>query len=91
MVGEQRHDILVVAEDVFDEPVQCPLGAHLDKHSSSGVIQCLETLHELHGRGHLLAENVEHRVSGGIGGVELSGHVGDEGNLWWADIEPSQR
>ena len=81
VVGVQRKHIVVHgAEHVFGEAVQRPLGADLDEHPCSRLIQGLQALDELHRRGDLAAEDVQHpcRHVGAAGRVELAVHVRDD-------------
>ena len=90
VVGVHRQYVVVVTEDVLDEAVQGPFRADLDEETSACVVQRVQPFHELHGRGDLFAEVVEHRVGGGIGGIELARHVGDQWNARRAHIEALQ-
>ena len=55
------------------------LRTDFDKHPRTVVVQRLETLDELHWRGDLLTENVDHLgLDLGPSGIELAGGVGNE-------------
>ena len=90
MVGEQRQHVIVLAEHILDEAVQGPLGADLDEHAGTGVVQGVEPLHELHRRRHLLAQEVEHRLGRGVRRIELAGDVGHQRDARRKYVETSQ-
>ena len=69
MVGEQREDVVVGgAEHVLDEAVQRLLRPDLDEDPRAGVVERVQSLDELHGRGHLAAQDVEHDLVPASGG-----------------------
>ena len=76
VVGEQREHVVVAAQDVLDEAVQGLLRAHLDEDPRARVVQRVQAADELHRRGDLPAEEVEHRLGVGVRRVEVAGHVG---------------
>ena len=82
---------LLFAEDVGGEPVQRPLRPGLDEDPGSGVEQGVQALHELHRRGDLAAEDVDHpllRVRSGR--VELAVDVGDDRDSGRGEPQPPQ-
>ena len=77
VVGEQRDDIFAVTYHIRGETVQCPLGAKLYEQARPGVVQGVESFDELHWRGDLTGENVDHFVfHAGSHRVEFAGDVG---------------
>ncbi len=92
VVGEQRGHGRVLAEHVLGQSLERLLGTHLDEHSAACLVQCLESLDELHGRCDLAAEDVDHLV-GHIRPhrIELAVDVGDQRNGRGGQAEPSQQ
>ena len=91
VVGEERDDVRAAAEDVVGEALQRPLGTDLDEDARAGRIQRLQPLHELDRRGHLAAEDVDHLGRRpGAHGIELSAHVGDDGQRRRLEPEPPE-
>ena len=89
MVAEQDCD--VVAQHVGCEPVQGPLRPHLQEHPRAGVVQRVQALDELHRRGDLLCQQVEHRLGHAVAHrVELAGHVGDDRPYRRVQVQPLQ-
>ena len=88
MVGE-RGSPRVVAEHVLGEALQRLLRADLDEHPRAAVVQRPQPLDELHRRGDLAGEQVEHlRVGAVAGRVELAGDVRDDRQLRRLQAEP---
>ena len=79
VVREQGAHRRVVAEHVLDQSLESLLGTHLDEHSTSRLVQRLQTGDELHRRCDLPAEDVDH-LSGDVRAhrVELTVDVGDQ-------------
>ncbi len=76
VVAEETDHVVPASEDVVGESVQRGFGADLHEHPRALGVEGLEPLHELHGRGHLGGQQVEHRLDGvGSAGVELAVHV----------------
>ena len=91
VVGEQADDVRVLPEDLLDEPLQRPLRADLDEHSAAGVVQGAQTLDELHGRGDLATQQVDHAVDDvGPHRIEVTVDVGHEGDRRRLEVQPSQ-
>ncbi len=92
MVRKQRQDIVAAAENILDKPMERLLRANLDKHAGPGRVQRPQSLDELHRRGDLPRQNVEH---GGrrlrTGGIERSTDVGDHRQLWRPQPQTRQR
>ncbi len=79
VVGEEVEHV-VVTQHVAGEPLQCPLGADLDEGGRPRGAERAQTGHELHRRGDLVGEQVEHlRHHVGAHRVEVAGDVGDDG------------
>ena len=77
-----RLTIVVVAEHVRGEALQRVLRADLDEDPRALVVQRAQALHELHRRGDLAAEDVEHLLDDvGAGRIELAVDVGDDREL----------
>jgi hypothetical protein len=62
MVGEQGEDLRVVTQHLLHEAVERALGADLDEHSAPRVVKGAEALDELHRRGDLPTEDVNHLI-----------------------------
>ena len=91
MVREQGEHTRVVAEHLFDEAVQRLLWSHLDEHPRPVQIQRLQTLHELHGRRHLPAQDVDHLgFHARSHRIEVPTQVGHDRDLRRAEVEPGQ-
>ena len=91
VIGEERHHLGVVGEHVFHEAVERLLRPHLHEHADPGRAEGLETLHELHRRGHLPAEDLEDAVARSRPHrVELARHVGDHRHPRGLDPQPFQ-
>ena len=80
MVGEQRCDVAAVAQDIVDEALQRLLWSDFHKEADAGRVQRLQSLDELHGRSHLLRQDIEHlRYDARPHRVKLAADVGDDG------------
>ena len=72
-------DDRVVAEHVGGEALQRVLRADLDEDPRALVVQRVQALDELHRRGDLAAEHVEHLLDGAVAGrIELAVDVGHD-------------
>ena len=79
VVRGEGEDVGSRPEDVLDEALQRPLRADLDEDARAGVVERLEPLDELDGRGDLLREEVDDlRPDVAVRRVELAGDVGDD-------------
>ena len=88
VVGGEADD-RVVAEHVGGEALQRVLRADLDEDPRALVVERAQALDELHGRGDLAAEHVEHLLLGAVAGrVELAVDVGDDRQLRRPQAEP---
>ncbi len=77
MVAGEAYD-LVVAEHIRGEALQRVLRADFDEDPCALVVQRPQSLHELHGRRDLAAEEVEHLLHGPLAQrIELAGDVCD--------------
>ncbi len=91
VVRVERHDVGPAAEDVVGESLERPLRPHLDEDARPRGVERLEPLHELHRRGDLPREDVEHRgVCARPDGVELAAHVGDDRQRRRLEPEPAE-
>ena len=84
--GQAQH--LVVAEDVGCEPLEGALGTDLDEDARAVVVEGAQALDELHGRGDLAREHIQHLLLGRR--VQLAVDVGDDRQRR-LDAEPLQR
>ena len=60
MIGEQRNDVAAFAEHILGKSLQRFLRPNFDEDARTRVVERAQTLYELHGRSHLLGENVQH-------------------------------
>ena len=80
MIGEERNYIAALAEDIFGESLQSLLRSNFDKDPSSRFVERAQAFDELHGRGNLLREQVQHlRHNVGTCGIKLAIDIRDNG------------
>jgi hypothetical protein len=81
MIGEQRYDVAVAAEHILGKSLQGFLRSDFDEHARSRVVERAQALDELHRRGHLFCEQIDH-LGRNVrpGRIELSVDVGDNRN-----------
>ena len=81
MVGGEAHDV-VIAEHIGREALQRVLRADLDEDPRARVVEGVQALDELHGRGDLAREHVEHLLDDvAVGRIELAVDVRDDRQL----------
>ncbi len=91
VVREQGDHVLAVAQHVLDEPVQDAFGADFDKNAGAGVVERVEPLDELHGGGHLPAQQLDHlRHDSGAHGIEFACHVRHDRDLGRIQAHPAE-
>ncbi len=91
MIGVDRHDLVVVTEDVFDETLEGAFGSDFDEVAGAGVVQGVEPFDELDWRCDLLAEDVDHLGDDSrTGRIEAATHVGNDGDVRCFEVEPPE-
>ena len=90
MVRGEGVDVGTVAEDVLDEALERPLRADLDEDARAGLVERLEPLHELDGRGDLPARGGRSTFGRDVAvrRVEVARDVRDDRELRPLDPEP---
>src|SRR6476646_5645137 len=91
MIREKGHHVAAGSEDVFGESLQGFLRADFYKDSRTCLVEGAQAFYELHGRGDLLGENIEHlRHSVFPGWIKLSVSVRDDGQARCGQVQPLQ-
>ena len=91
MVREDVDHPVAIAEHVVDHAEERPLRPHLDEDARTGFVQRLEAAHELHRRGDLPPEQLDHlRHDTGPHRIEATGDVGDDRHLGRVHVERGQ-
>ena len=79
MVDEQRYDAALGTEYAVDKAFECFLRTDFNEHADACVVEFIQPIDELHGRGDLLAEAVDDLVGCSFAGlIKRSRHVADD-------------
>ncbi len=81
MIGKQGVDVFMLAQHVIHKTVEHTFRTDLHKHPCPGVVQRAQALDELHRRGHLLRQHLDHlRHHLRTRRVEFAGDIGHQRN-----------